>query len=275
MIKADFKKRYLNDAELSELQRNPQYQVWKKQGGKCPVCHGNGQESGTFRLEGEEYECPQDDYGHVAIQKAKLYWLHNIPNDYQILPPFPTNTEERAETKATLDAYIENFEWYQGTGAGITLYSKMTGTGKTWAATYVLKELVKKGYDGWFAPFYDVRSYFQIDDPDERKFKTHKVRDSGVLVLDEVIKPTSTKMRDFFGDQLESLVRPRGDASFPTIVTTNMTPAELEQDYPRVFSLLMAKNWFIEMTGQDARLTEELVIRNLEVPANQESWPIT
>ena len=274
MIEADFTKRYLSDAEMVELRHNPQYQVWDKQGRKCPVCHGDGSEAGTFRLDGEEHECPQDAYGHVAIQKAKLYWLHNIPNDFQKLGPFPTNTPERAEAKEELDTYLENFEWYQGTGAGVTLFSKTLGTGKTWAATYILKELVKRGYDGWFAAFYDVKGYFEIEDPEERKFKTHKVRDSGVLVLDEVIAPGTSNQQRFFAEKLEQLIRPRGDMSFPTIITTNMTPQDLEGEYPRVFSLLMAKNIPIEMTGSDARLSEEVEKRNLEIPANRESWPI-
>lgn len=275
MIVADFSKRYLSDEELALLQRNPEYSRFLAEGKKCPVCFGDGSESGTYRFEGEEYECPQDDYGHIAIQKAKLYWLHNIPMDFQRLPGFPTNNPEREAVREDLDAYIENYPFYAQTGAGITFYSKMTGTGKTWAATYVLKELVKRGYDGWFAPFYDVKGYFEIEDPDEKKFKIKKVRESGLLVLDEVITPGTSAQQRLFAEKLEQLIRPRGDAAFPTIITTNMTPEEIEAVYPRCFSLMSAKNLNIEMTGQDARLTEEVTRRNIEIPQNRESWPIT
>lgn len=274
MIVADFSKRYLSDSDLRELERNPEYNRFVKGGKKCPVCHGDGSGPGTYRFEGEAYECPQDDYGHIAIQKAKLYWLHNIPTDFQRLPAFPTNTPERAEARTEIDAYIEKFAWLQQTGAGITFYSKTLGTGKTYAATYVLKELAKAGYDCWFTRFYDMKSYFEIEDRDERAFKKKKVTESSILVLDEVVRPVTAAQKNFFSEQLEYLIRPRGDMSFPTIITTNLTPEELEAEYPRCFSLLMAKNMTIEMSGADERLSEEIVRRNLEIPMNQESWPI-
>lgn len=270
MITADFSKRYLSDEELSLLKRNPEYVTWARDK-RCPICDGDGDEPGTYRFEGEEHECPQDDYGHIAIQKAKLYWLHNIPWQYQILPPYNVDPS----IKSDLDSYIEKYRFYAKNGIGLTFYSKLNGTGKTWAATYVLKELVKQGVDGWFERFYEVKSYYDLDDREERRIKTKKVRDSGLLVLDEIRIPNTQAQRDFYADQLESLIRPRQDMNFPTIITTNLTPDELEKHFPRVFSLLSAKNSLVEMSEKEDARKGDLYFRNEEVSANGEVWPIT
>lgn len=209
------------------------------------------------------------------IQLAKLYWLHNIPFQYQILEDFG-GTSDRVPIRSEMDRYIENFRTCQKTGVGLTFFSKLNGTGKTWAATYVLKELVKKGWDGWFAPFYEVQAYFEIEDPGERAFKRKRVREAGLLVLDEVIEPKSAAQGAHFGAELERLIRPRQDANFPTIVTTNLTMDDMEKHYPRVFSLLSAKNMEYAMPdGVDARKGDDLWSRNIEVAMNGESWPIT
>lgn len=267
MIEADFSKGYFSDAELEQLERYSRYEP-----GRCPVCLSTGK----FVYDGKEYECPDDDYGHIALRKAKLYWLHNIPLEYQQLvwDEWLFNTGDE-DTWEHCNEYVRLYERYSLNGVGMSFYSKGLGTGKTWAATAVLKELVKRGVDGWFAPFYQVASYYQLDDPEERKFKLDRVQNAALLVLDEIRKPISVRQKEFLAEQLENLIRPRSADNLPTIITTNLTPEEIEDLYPRAFSLLMQKNVTLELTGTDARLSDKVWKRTTESVANGWALPIT
>lgn len=269
MIVADFSKRSFSDAELAIIERNSGF---KAKGQKCPVCL----DKGTFVYKGVEHECPDDDYGHVALRKAKLYWLHNIPMEYQQLvwEEWPEETGN-VEVYDDCNDYFEKFERYSLNGVGMTFYSKGLGTGKTWAATAMLKRVVKLGVDGWFAPFYEVAGYYEIHDKAERDFKIKRVQESAFLVLDEIRKPISTAQGNLLAEKLENLIRPRSSANLPTLITTNLTPDEIEDLYPRAFSLISAKNVSIELSGTDARLGNKVWKRFAESVESGEALPIT
>lgn len=273
MIPADFRTTF-SDPQLEQIQRHPGYIEKAKSGKQCPVCLGEGR----FVYKGEEYECPEGSGGvHVALRLAMLYWLHNIPLGYQNLvwEEWPDETENQRVAKASMDLYVENWDRLALNGVGLTFFSTGLGTGKTWGATSTLKRLVKQGVDGWFAPFYEVKGYFEIEDKKERDFRIRRVKESGLLVLDEVREPTSVAQKNFYADKLEELIRPRTDNNYPTIITTNMTPEAMEDTYPRVFSLMFAKNVTIELNGADYRLGDEIDIRNRESAINGEALPIT
>lgn len=271
MISADFSKRYFSDAELALIEANPGFRA---QGARCPVCLSEG-EAGKFTYNGVEHDCPTDDYGHVALRKAKLYWMHNIPLEYQQLvwDEWPEQTGNTDVFEAC-NQYVELFDRYSANGVGMTFSSKGLGTGKTWAATATLKRLVKAGVDGWFAPFYEVASYYEIVDPQERAYKIKRVQEAAVLVLDEIRKPISVKQQNLLAEKLENLIRPRTSANLPTLITTNLTPDEIEDLYPRAFSLIFAKNLGLELSGTDARLGNKVWKRVAESVENGWALPI-
>lgn len=257
--------RYFSDAQLEALERNPEF---KQRGNNCPVCLNDGH----YFYKGERFECPEDDYGHPMLRLARLYWLAFIPLQYQQLlwEEFP-----HAEPAEEIDSYIEQFKRLRLTGVGFTIYGKTLGVGKTWAATHILRELVKQGYDGHFASFMAVKSYFEMDDKDERKFLVSRVRDAEILVLDEVKAPFSEAQRAFFEDKLEEILRARTNMNFPTIVTSNMTDKDFEREYPRVYSLLAAKNLPLELKGVDARVRGDVWENNTQLAFKGEARPIT
>lgn len=241
---------YLSDAQLSVLEQNPEY---KQRGSKCPVCFWDGQDEDHARVywyKDEEHPCPDDEYGHVAWRLAKLYWHSFIPLEYQQLLwsefPYP-------KLGADIENYIEKFERIRMGGIGYTFWSTTLGTGKTWAATHILKELTKQGYDTHFALFMGMPSYYELPDEAERKMKMARIREAEVLVLDDVKAPFSEAQRNFFEDKMEMLLRERAAANFPTIVTSNLTPKQFDEHYPRCYSLLSAKNEEIELNGTDWR----------------------
>lgn len=259
-----------SDSQLATLKWNPEY---LRRGQECPVCLWPDPESDkTYVYKGETFECPDDDYGHVAMRLAKFYWLHFIPLQYQrlIWDEFPHD-----EARQNIDFYVSNFKRLRLTGAGWTIYGKEMGTGKTWAACHILRELTKAGYDTHFASFMGVKGYFELEDPAERSFFKRRVREAEVLVLDEVKAPFSQAQRDFFEDKLEELLRERTYMNFPTIVTTNMTMKEFDAEYPRCYSLLAGSNSEIHLSGEDARKSGILFESNQALAAKGEGRPIT
>lgn len=262
--------RYLSDEQTARLMANPEYMRATNGGLRCPVCLNER----SYKYLGETYSCDDDAYGHIIMRLVQLYYLHNIPLQYQQLvwEEWPTDTEWQKNAQDQILEYINLFPRYSLNGVGLTFYSKGTATGKTWGATSVLKELVKRGYDGWFAPWYRVKSYYE--DVNNR-YLVSRVQDAQLLVLDDVTPPWTEKQKNFFADKLEELLRPRTDANLPTIITTNLLPNEMEQYYPRIFSLMSAKNHEIELDGADARLDAFVMRRNAEIEANDEALPIT
>ena len=226
------------------------------------MCQGNG----IFTYKGKDFECPDDSYGHPVLRLSSLYFLANIPIQYQKLvwDEWPDDTEIRKNVKAMVSDYIEMFPGWLLNGVGMSFWSKMIGTGKTWAATTVLKELVKRGYDGWWVSFRETTGYY--DHPNS-EYLIHRMQEAQILVLDEVSEPImSDRQKNFYAEKLEDLIRPRTNANLPTIITTNLTPDQLNEIYPRVFSLISAKNFQVTTNGQDARVSDLLFRRNLEEP---------
>lgn len=257
--------RYFSDAQLQVLGRNPEF---KQRGDVCPVCLGDG----YYIYRGEQHECLDDDYGHPMLRLAKLYWMSFIPLQYQYLlwDEFPHD-----EARADIDAYVDNFRRLRLSGVGFTIYGRQLGVGKTWAATHILRELVKQKYDGHFASFMEVKGYFERDDKDEREFLIRRVREAEILVLDEVKAPISEAQRNFFEDKLEELLRARTNMNFPTIVTSNMLDTDFEREFPRCYSLLAAKNQPLELQGLDARKTGGVFENHTQLAMKGESRPIT
>ena len=100
-----------------------------------------------------------------------------------------------------------------------------------------------------------------------------RIRESGFVILDEVIPPVTEAQRQFFAVQLEALIRHRTNNNLPTIMTTNMDQETLHGSYPRTYSLLSAKQIRQEVRGSDRR--ESIGMKEMEIIANGETRPIT
>ncbi len=262
--------RYFSDKELSALYSNPYWRAATQNGDVCPVCLNTN----SYRYYGEKYECSDDSFGHPTLRLASLYFLHNIPLQYQqlIWTEWPEDSPERVAMKETARDYIAHFDRFKLNGVGMTVWSKGLGTGKTWAATHVLKELVKLGHDGWWVSFNDVKGYHEHPNAE---YYISRMREASVLVLDEIKAPWTEKTALFFSEKLEDLIRPRSNANLPTFLTTNLSQEELEHHYPRVFSLMCAKNLLVPLSGDDVRMGALVWRRQAETAANGEALPIT
>lgn len=236
----------------------------------CPTC-GSKQDSdgireyGTFKYLGQEWPCDCD----TQIQLRKHYLLANIPDQFQRLDWNDFQGSE--EVKTAVNIFLYKWPSFKVNGMGLEFSSPNLGVGKTFAATHVAKELVKLGESVFFTPFSEVVS--ALVSPDEKEIAM-RMKDTTVLVLDEVIPAITDAQHGLFSEIFEQIIRHRTNFNRVTIMTTNMTPKDLHREYPRTYSLLEAKQDRIEMTGKDARKSW-IAMDNWEIALNGEVRPIT
>lgn len=241
---------------------------------QCPTClssrldvdEGNyGWVNGTYRLDGVEHPCDCE----TQMILREHYYAANIGDQYQRL-----NWDDyygSPEAKENVAIYLSKWESAKINGMGLEFAGPNLGVGKTFAATHIGKELVKRGESVFFIPFLEVVRLFEEED---RANKEARLKNTTVLILDEVIPASTAAMRNLFSSKFEELVRHRTNFNKPTIMTTNLTQDMLHEEYPRSYSLLAAKQIRTEMNGVDARKGDR-AMRNIELFLNDEIEPIT
>lgn len=244
---------------------------------QCPTCLSKeltgpdgeyiGRINGTYRIDGTEYPCDCD--AQIALRKH--YMLAGIGDQYMRLDWRRDYRDE--EVKDAVQAYLDAWPQLKLQGMGLEFASPKLGVGKTFAATYVGKELVQRGERVYFLPFYKMVGVYGLP-VEERRPIEQRLTECSVLVLDEVVAPNTEAQSHLFAGKFEELIRDRTNFNRVTIMTTNLAPEKLHEIYPRTYSLLEAKQYRVIMDGEDARqgVVKE---RNLKQANLGEVRPIT
>jgi DNA replication protein DnaC len=242
---------------------------------ECPTCGAKAVEvapgipdwpDSTYRYKDENHPCNCLE----QIRLFRHYLLAHIPQEYMNLGIDCYKGDPKALLEA--EGYLTKWDSYRKHGMGIGFYSKAQGTGKTFLAMYIARELVKQGEAVYVTYFLNIVSTYQLP-YEARKDEEDRLRDCTILILDEVARPISEAQRVLFAEKFEELIRHRSNYNKITILTTNLTPKELDDIYPRTYSLLQAKERSIKVTGGDAR-KEGVWTVNQELAENGEVRPI-
>lgn len=242
----------------------------------CPTCGSveetidegtYGREPGTYHFRGEDHACNCER--QMALRRH--YLVAGIGDQYARLDWRDYDGDE--SIKDAVDLYLDKWQSAKANGMGIEFSSPGLGRGKTFGATHIGKELIKRGVDVYFVQFLEVVSAL-TGEHEEADYVRGRILDSTVLILDEVAEPWTAPQRDLFAAKLEEVVRSRTNENLVIIMTTNLAPDRLNQIYPRVYSLLEAKQIRIEMTGKDAR-QGKVADQNLRLWLDDEVAPIT
>jgi len=242
----------------------------------CPTCGGKEEvipdsggvmdfKCGTFWYMGEENFC--DCQAQIALRAR--YLLANIGEQYMRLDWSGYIGPD--EVKESVGLYLARWQDFRINGMGLEFGGKGLGVGKTFAATHIGKEMVKRGQNVFFIPFVEMISAYQSDNVRELE---ERIRTTTYVILDELLPPQSDRQNQFYATRLEAVIRHRTNYNLPTIITTNLDQNELHKFYPRTYSLLAAKQLRIDMSGEDARVGK-IAEQNLELVANGEVRPIT
>ena len=242
---------------------------------ECPTCGAKANEvapgvtewgNSTYHYLGKDHPCDCEEQEALF----RHYLLAHIPQEYMKLGAEDWFGDPDAlETALT---YLKNWSNIRKHGMGLGFYSKTQGTGKTFLACYLARELVKRGESVYYVSFRDIVGTYELP-YEARKDEEDRLRNCTVLILDDIAPPTSNAQHILFAAKFEELIRYRSNYNKVTILTTNLTPEELDEIYPRTYSLLAAKEKSVQINGEDAR-REYLNNLNTELVINEENRPI-
>lgn len=257
----DIRYRYLDDAEADRL-----YATHPELGHSpdtyCPTC----EKKGDYIWQGKLWPCDCVE----QLQLHKHYLAAGIGMTYQRLTWADLENAENAR---------EVCEWGENPshvkrGSGLILFGEM-GTGKTMMAMLCLKQFVKDGYSCFATTFAEMVEMYTAGwySPQERDYFHHRVVESQVLLLDDVGRGHKSKNR-LDETTFDTVMRARVQHGRSTIITTNMTPADLGQGYgASVLRLLREKSDALEIGGED--FSEKAKRRGDDEVASGETRPIT
>ena len=234
---------YLDDDEAQRLYRlHPELKASPDE--FCPTCDTTK----YYFWNGQKHTCNCRE----QLQLHKHYLRANIGVAYQRL-----SWEDYAGDpvlKRTTDAYLENHANFVSRGIGLLLHGDV-GTGKTMAATLLLKDLVKRRYNCFATTFSSMVEMFTAGwySPEERSYFESKIVRSDVLLLDDLGKEQRTKTK-LSESTFDHVLRQRVQSGRPTLLTTNMTKGELSEGYGKaILSLLREVSIAYEVQGSDYR----------------------
>lgn len=265
--------RPLPDAEFERARKMGRY------ADRCPTCGGREEtipdsggvkawKSRSYRFRGVEQMCDCQ----VQIALYYRYLLANIGDQYMRLDWDDFNGADEADTMVR--EYVGNWQSFHAHGYGLTFSSPSQGVGKTWAATHIAKELIKWRQRVYFLDFVKMVDAF-CGDLTEKQDVERKMNETTLLVLDDVRAGISDRQTDLYALKFEVVIRHRTNFNLPTIFTTNMTEDEFEQEFPRIHSLIAAKQLWIDMNGVDYRKRSQTAIETIEMIHRGEVSPIT
>lgn len=249
------------DKEFARLQRIfPEAYL----GNVCPTCNDRQ----TYSLKGLEHDC------NCADQKLlrKHYFAANIPKEYHDIGLAHFIGTDKDEVSAVIKDYLANYEQNHHFGLGLT-FAGAYGNGKTFSMNIILKERVQAGAEVYFITFEDlINTWGAAWSNDESQWVMDKLKRSDIVGIDD-LRTDKRNAGGFLANGLDALIRHRTSNQLPTLLTTNMIPNQIQEEYPRIDSLLGLKNDWIVLTGKDVRM-KEIRDETRELRDNNERRPI-
>lgn len=231
---------------------------------KCPTCEGRGKYTFDFKV----YDC--DCVYQKLLQKH--YFAANIPREYHDICLKDFIGDDRDAVTDAVERYLENVESNFHYGLGLS-FSGPYGTGKTFAMTSILKEMVKEGRSVYFITFEELINVWGAAwSNEEAQYLLDKLKSVEFLGMDEW-RTDPRNSGGFLANGLDNVLRWRTSNLLPTFITTNMLPKQEEAEFDKAFSLLAAANDRVLTIGGDKRQNEVRVTKR-ELAKLNERRPI-
>ncbi len=231
----------------------------------CPTCSGFTK----YRLNGLTIDCDCD----LQKQLQRHYFAANIGREYHDICLEDFEGPDSNNVVPAVREYIETFADNYHFGLGLT-FTGPFGTGKTFAMTCVLKELIKIGRDVYFVTFEELINIWgkSYHDTESQRLLERRLKKAEILGLDE-LRSDARNAGGFLQNGLDSVIRWRTSNLLPTLLTTNMNKADELGEFGKVYSLLAARNTRVVTNGHDRRM-QEVRQRTHELKQLQERRPI-
>lgn len=232
--------RYLKQSDIDMLTSNhPEIEAY----GFCPTCDGKG--SYLFRSSrNKACDC------ELQRQLYKHYLAAGIPTSYQRLDW--RDFEGSKDILKVAKKYMNRLDKYIKSNIGLYLTGD-NGTGKTFILCMMLKDLVCMGYKCYFVTADDMFA-MKTDgwrDDEEKERYNEKVRNSQILVIDDIGKEFTNRLTK---QSFESLIRYRVQNSLTTLISSNLPEKQLAAEHGTSFRSLIKGSFLIaEAKGDDFR----------------------
>ncbi len=191
----------------------------------CPDCNGTGWK--IVRQEevsgAERCHCQFEGRADRNIEAANIPPLYRNKSFENFLNrPAPG---EFSKIQTILKAYVREFPAVDRPGL---LFTGDPGTGKTHLAVSVFRELLKRGFEGYFFDYQNlldrIRSSFDTNAGVSDREAYRLAMDAEILLLDDL---GAHRVTEFTEDTVTSILTFRCNHRKPTIVTTNLTDASV------------------------------------------------
>ncbi len=218
---------------------------------ECKKCKDSGEINGEF------CECFKKELSKLLLSESGLF-DKSLPDFDNIKTDIITNKQQKSEytnVSALLKEYINIIP--NNTKHIITLTGEV-GVGKTYLLKACVNEAIKKElycyYTTAFALNQDMLKY-HLSDLEGKDAVIRKYLDCDLLCIDDL--GTENTIKNVTVEYLYFIINERLQSNKNTIITTNLTPQQIMQNYDeRIFSRIVNKKdcILINMTGDDLRL---------------------
>ena len=216
----------------------------------CPMCKDRGY------INGHRCDCFNDLLGKFSVEQLnsnsqmKLYSFDTFSLNY-----YP-NSESNG-----LNSYIKMQEIYSYCKDYAKNFSQssrsifmlgLTGLGKTHLSLSIAKEVIEKGYN---VAYDSIVNYLRIIEKEHfGRANTDTFQlllNTDLLILDDL---GSEYESSFYVSTVYNIINTRLNKGLPTIINSNLTPAELQKRYDdRIVSRLLAMYDYLRFVGNDIR----------------------
>ncbi|MDO5559307.1 MAG: ATP-binding protein [Oscillospiraceae bacterium] len=219
----------------------------------CPKC------SDTGFMNGERCECLNALIGKLAVTELNSHSQIKLCSfdTFDLTYYKNIQTPEDNDCYRTMSVSFEHCKKYAETfslkSPNILMAGK-TGLGKTHLSLSIAEKLLQKGWN----VLYDSAINYLMQIEKEHFGKTSDntdtlqiLLDTDLLILDDLGSEYETS---FYTSTIYNIINTRLNKSLPTIISTNLTPIELEKRYDqRIVSRLFTMYQYLKFTGKDVR----------------------
>lgn len=183
----------------------------------------------------------EQKFSEAGILKA--YW-------YLTFKDFQPQAQHIKHVQFTrdLESYLKNISKHRQEGTLWLIYGDV-GVGKTFAASLILKEALKKDYTCLYVIWTDLVDGNIVDDS-----LIEKLRSVDFLVIDDLGKDklSLNSVSQYSQDLLEKIIKPRYGNKMPTILISSRDYRDLIVKFP-VLPAMLSPQWISEVVGVNFR----------------------
>ncbi len=229
----------------------------------CKVCSDKG-----FLQSGQKCNCFKQEIVNEAYKMSNLSRMLNTQNfsnfDGSLFSAKKAegfNVSPRqsiSEIFNICDDFVKNFEIDNNENL---LFYGDTGLGKTFMSNCIAKEILDKGhiviYQTAFKMFEIIEDYkFKNADEHISKDNYNNIFECDLLIIDDL----GTELANSFtNSELFNILNTRLLNGKKTIISTNLTPSQLGEDYTqRIFSRIFDRFRMVKFIGDDLRWAQQI-----------------